>query len=204
MQSNISAHVARLERELDVELVDRSSGRLTAEGQVVVARARRILVELEALVTDVMAMGREVRGTVRVGMIGTTGRWLVPLLVAEMRKRFPGVQLTFADGTSTTLEPRLVSGQLDVAVITLPLPGEELSASPLFEEDLMLVVDRAHPLAVSHTDQEGHVLPLPVAALGEIELLLPLPGTALRDEIDAAVHMTGVELRPSLESTGCG
>ena len=42
VQSNVSAHVARLERELEVTLVDRSSGRLTEEGEVVVARARRM------------------------------------------------------------------------------------------------------------------------------------------------------------------
>ncbi len=202
VQSNISAHVARLERELAVELVDRSSGRLTAEGQVVVARARRILVELEALVTDVTAMGHEVKGTVRVGMIGTTGRWLVPLLVAALHDRFPGVQMTFADGTSTTLEPRLVSGQLDVAVVTLPLPGEELSASPLFEEDLMLVVETTDPWAQEYLGKDGDPRPVPVSLLGELELLLPLPGTALREEIDAAVHMTGVVLRPSLELDG--
>ena len=53
VQSNVSAHVARLERELDVTLVDRSSGRLTEEGEVVVARARRMLAELDALVSDV-------------------------------------------------------------------------------------------------------------------------------------------------------
>src|SRR5207302_4821535 len=46
VQSNVSAHVARLERELEVELVDRASGRLTEEGEVVVARARQMLAEL--------------------------------------------------------------------------------------------------------------------------------------------------------------
>ena len=82
VQSNVSAHVARLERELDVQLVDRASGRLTEEGEVVVARARRMMVELEAMVTDVRRLRQEVVGTVRVGMIGTTGRWLVPQLFA--------------------------------------------------------------------------------------------------------------------------
>ena len=48
VQSNVSAHVARLERELDVQLVDRASGRLTEEGEVVVARARQVMNELEA------------------------------------------------------------------------------------------------------------------------------------------------------------
>ena len=49
VQSNISAHVARLEKELGAPLIDRADGRLTEEGTVVVARARRILSELDAL-----------------------------------------------------------------------------------------------------------------------------------------------------------
>ena len=49
VQSNVSAHVARLERELEVPLVDRAAGRLTEEGEIVVARARRMLAELSAM-----------------------------------------------------------------------------------------------------------------------------------------------------------
>ena len=103
-----------------------------------------------------------------------------------------------ADGTSNTLEPRLVSGQLDLAVVTMPVPGDELSASPLFEEDLVLVVPADHPLAEGPPPRP----PLPVEALAGLELLLPLPGTALRDEIDAAVAPAGVVLRPSIELDG--
>jgi len=62
VQSNVSAHVARLERELDVVLVERSSGRLTAEGLVVVGRGRRMMGELEAMVSDVAAMREDVSG----------------------------------------------------------------------------------------------------------------------------------------------
>src|SRR6202042_1979737 len=51
VQSNVSAHVARLERELDVQLVDRASGGLTEEGEVVVARARQVMNELDAMVS---------------------------------------------------------------------------------------------------------------------------------------------------------
>jgi DNA-binding transcriptional LysR family regulator len=195
VQSNVSAHVARLERELSGTLVDRSTGRLTEEGEVVVARARRIMAEMEAMVSDVFAMRQEVRGSVRVGMIGTTGRWLVPVLFARLRERHPEVRMAVADGTSTTLEPGLASGQLDLAVVTLPVVGDELSASPLFEEDLVLVVPAGDPLA-------GRRGPLPLAALADLDLLLPMPGTALREEIDAAVRPEGVELRPSMELDG--
>jgi len=210
VQSNVSAHVARLERELDVVLVDRASGRLTEEGEVVVARARRMMDELDAMVYDVGAMRHDVSGTVRVGMIGTTGRWLVPQLFVKLQERHPRIRMTVADGTSATLEPRLVSGQLDLAVLTMPVSGDDLSASPLFDEDLVLVVPVDHPLAKRMplaTDGviEGEVearAPLPLTALADLELLLPLPGTALRDEIDAAMRPSGVLLRPSMELDG--
>ncbi len=168
VQSNVSAHVARLEKELGAPLVDRSAGQLTEEGEIVVARARRMLVEMSALVADVSAMRQEVVGTVRAGMIGTTGRWLVPRLFALLRDRHPRVQMTVADGTSANLEPRLINGQLDLAVVSLPVVGDELVATPLFEEDLMLVVPIDHPLASAPK-------PLPLAALTELELVLPAP-----------------------------
>jgi DNA-binding transcriptional LysR family regulator len=195
VQSNVSAHVARLERELEVQLVDRHAGRLTEEGEVVVARARRMMAEMDAMVADVVAMRHDVRGNVKLGMIGTTGRWLVPRLFARLRDRAPGVRLTVADGTNTTLEPQLASGQLDVAVVTMPVHNDELSASPLFDEDLVLVVPASHPLAALAD-------PLPLRALGELELLLPSPGTALREEIDAAAGEAGVVLRTSMELDG--
>ena len=128
MQSNISAHVARLERELGAPLIDRADGRLTEEGTVVVARARRILSELDALVSDVAACKDEVTGTVRVGMIGTTARWLVPRLMDMARKRHPKLRLVVVEGNTTGLEPQLASGQLDLAVLHLPVSGRDLVA----------------------------------------------------------------------------
>ena len=195
VQSNISAHVARLERELEVGLVDRPSGRLTEEGEVVVGRARRMMAELDAMVADVVAMRHEVRGTVRLGMIGTTGRWLTPRLFAQLRDSHPEVRLTVTDGTNTTLEPQLVSGQLDLAVVTMPVQSEELSTTPLFEEDLSLVAEADHPLVCAPG-------PLTLDALAGLPLILPAPGTALREELDAAAAARGVSLRPAMELDG--
>ena len=140
VQSNVSAHVARLERELDVQLVDRASGRLTEEGEVVVARARQVMNELEAMVSDVTALRQEVIGTVRLGMIGTTGRWLVPQLFDLLRVRHPHIHLNVAEGSSVQLEQQLASGQLDLAVVTFPLSGDEIMAAQLFDEDLVAVL----------------------------------------------------------------
>jgi DNA-binding transcriptional LysR family regulator len=195
VQSNVSAHVARLERELGAPMIDRSDGRLTEEGLAVVARARRVLSEIDALVADVAACKDEVAGTVRVGMIGTTARWLVPRLMDAARQRHPKLRLVVVEGNTTGLEPQLAAGQLDLAVLNLPVPGRDLVARPLFEEDLMLVVTDEHPIA--HANRR-----LTVEDLAELELLLPLPGTAFRDELDAAVRPLGITLLPAAEIDG--
>jgi DNA-binding transcriptional LysR family regulator len=195
VQSNISAHVARLERELGSTLVDRSAGRLTAEGEVVVARAYRVMGELDALRADVGALREAVAGNVRMGMIGTTARWLVPVLLAELAERHPRLHLVVADGTTLGLEPQLAAGRFDLAVLTFPVPGRDLVVELLFEEDIVMVVPvEDDPLAGDER--------LELADLERFELLLPAPGTPFRGEIDAAVKPAGVRLRPRAELDG--
>lgn len=194
VQSNVSAHIARLEKELGATLVDRSAGRLTDEGEAVVNRARRIEAELEAIRSDVASMRHDVTGRVRVGIIGTTARWLVLRLLDEMERRHPNVALEIVDATSTSLEPQLVNGRLALAVVNLPLPSSDITTTPLFDEDLLLFVPAGSALA-----DAGEV---DVTQLAEVELLLPPQGTSFRDQLDQCATEAGVELRPRAELDG--
>lgn len=197
VQSNVSAHIRRLEKELGATLVDRSAGRLTEEGQAVVDRARRIEAELESIVADVASMRHDVTGRVRVGIIGTTARWLVPRLLGEMGRLHPGVALEIVDATSTSLEPQLVNGRLDLAVVNLPLPAPELTTTPLFDEDLLLFVPRDSPLADQWAGQE-----VDLAELGDLFLFLPPRGTSFRDLLDDAAVRADVTLVARAELDG--
>ncbi len=194
VQSNVSSHIANLEKELSVPLVDRAAGRLTAEGVAVVERARRVQGELAAMISDVGALRSDVRGRVHLGVLGTTGRWLVPRLVTGLAEVHPGIALIVAEGTSATLEPQLVAGALDLALLTLPVPSPDLLAEPLFDEELLLVAPTSSPLAgrtrISVTDLDG------------VELLLPAPGTNLRRELDQVAAETGITLRVKAELDG--
>jgi len=194
VQSNVSAHVARLEKELGVTLVDRQAGRLTLEGAIVASRAQRIRGELDGVVADLAALRDEIVGTVRLGVIGTTARWLVPRLLAAVKQKHPGVRLVVVDATSASLEPRLLSGSLDLAVVNLPVPGRDLSSEGLFAEDLVLVVPPGHPLA--------HRAHLDLPDLASLELIVPPPGTVFRAELDAAAATAGFILRPLAEVDG--
>lgn len=194
VQSNVSAHIRRLEREVGAVLVDRQAGRLTEEGEIVADRARRIRAELDALVADVAALKHVVTGHVRAGIIGTTARWLVPPLLDWMGERYPDVEIEIIDATSTSLEPQLESGRLDLALVNLPLPSQVLVIETIFEEDLLLFVPHDHPVAAAER--------VPITALTELPLLLPPRGTGFRDQLDAAVANHDVTLRSRAELDG--
>ena len=92
VQSNISAHLSRLEKELGSSLIDRASGELTDEGEMVLARAKRILHEVEDIDTDIHSLGDSVSGDCRIGTLGTTARWLMPPLLNSLTRHHPGVR----------------------------------------------------------------------------------------------------------------
>ncbi|MGA7835414.1 MAG: LysR family transcriptional regulator, partial [Acidimicrobiales bacterium] len=138
VQSNISNRIARLEAELGTELVNRATGTLTESGVIVVDRARRILIELRAIASDVSELNAEVRGQVTLGMIGSAGRWIVPLLLENVRQRYAHINLRISEGTNSALEPRVVNGQLDLAVLAWPVMADELTEVDLFTEDLVV------------------------------------------------------------------
>jgi len=194
VQSNVSGHIARLERELGVVLVDRQRGGLTDEGLLVVEKARRVLHELDDISAEMASRGDEVRGDTRLGVIGTTARWLLPQLLTQLAKQHPGVHVTVHEGNTTNLLPRLLAQQLDAIIVHLPVGDLEVTVEPLFAEDLVLLVHSRHHLAARDT--------IPLAELAGEPLMLPPVGAALRRAIDRAAASVGVELDAQVEIDG--
>jgi LysR family hydrogen peroxide-inducible transcriptional activator len=194
VQSNVSTHVAHLERELGVSLIDRPLGRPTLEGELVLARARRIQRELEGITADLSALEDEVQGAARLGVIGTTARWLVPQLLPAVREVHPRIRAMVIEASTTSLVPQLVSGQLDLAILNLPVDDPEVETVPLFDEDLVLLTTLDHPLAALDEVR--------LEDLASHPLLLPPPGTALRDDLDAEAARRGVHLIALAEIDG--
>lgn len=194
VQSNISAHVARLEKDLGVTLIDRASNKPTDEGQVVLQRARRIEAEFEALDSDVSELKDVISGSVHLGVIGTTARWLVPPLLADLKADHPEVSVIVLDATTTSMVLNLLSGTVDMAVVNLPLDEPELTVEMLFSEDRVLIAPAGHPLFERTS--------VTLAELSEHELLLEAPGTAFRDELDRAATEAGVSLKAQAEFDG--
>ena len=128
VQSNVSGHIARLERELGTQLVDRAHGGLTDDGVRVVERARRILRELDDISADVAPVDGHVAGDVRLGMLGTTARWLLPQLLSSLADEHPHVRVIVSEGSTSVLIPGLLTGRFNAAVVHLPVDDPELVA----------------------------------------------------------------------------
>ncbi len=194
VQSNISTHIAHLERELGAPLVDRRSGELTPEGKIALQRARHVQQELDALRDDVAALGAEVVGSVRLGCIGTVARWLIPLVLENLSAAHPKVRVVVVDATTSSLVPQLIAGDIDLAVLSIPTLDNDLVDEALFEEDRIVIAPDQHPLA--------QLTRVSIADVAAYELLLGPPGTAFRDELDAEATRAGVVLRPQAEVDG--
>jgi DNA-binding transcriptional LysR family regulator len=194
VQSNVSGHVAKLERELGVSLVDRTNGVLTDEGVRVVERARRVLHEIDDIAADIASLDDDISGDARIGVIGTTARWLMPQLLGAIERKHPRVHPIISEGSTTTIVPGVVSGQLNAAIIHLPIDDPELVVEPLFAEDLLLLVHSTHQLAGRES--------MSLAELEDVPLLLPPKGAALRRVLDRAADGVNVTLRAQAEIDG--
>ena len=150
---------------------------------------------MEALSSDVASMTSQVTGGVHLGMIGTTGRWLTPMLLDDLAERHPGIAPVVVEATTSTLMPQLLTGQIDLSVVNLPMRDPDLTVRPLFDEDLVAIVPTGHPLATNGPE-------VTLAELAEHELLLGPKGSILRDEVDAAAATAGVELRSMAQIDG--
>lgn len=194
VQSNVSGHIAKMERELGVTLVDRSHGALTEHGVRVVERARRVLHEIDDIVADMASLDAEPAGEARIGVIGTTARWLMPQWMREISNVHPLVRLIIQEGSTTSLIPSVLSGELNAAVVHLPVDDPELVIEPLFAEDLVLIAHVDNPLAVHDT--------LSIRDLDEVPLLLPPRATALRRVLERSAAAADISLRAQAEIDG--
>jgi len=196
VQSNVSEHVRQLESDLGVQLLvrDRRGAIPTEFGVRVLARARAIRSELDALRRDLsMLQGLQV-GHATLGVVGTVSPWLVPPLVAEIARVAPGVSLRLTEGASERLAMEVAERELAFAVVTEPVSDTRLVVEHLRDEALVGILPEG--LALNGTE------PVPLSAFADHALILPPVGNPLRDEVDVAATSAHLTFRVPVEVEG--
>jgi DNA-binding transcriptional LysR family regulator len=149
-QSALSQQVARLERELGVELLRRTTRRVevTEAGRLVLARARSALAEADGVRADLDALQGLVRGTLRLGGVPPVGPVHPASLVADFTRAHPGVAITVREDAAFTLLDQLRHGALDLVMALVdPDALDALEGVRLLDEELVLIAAPDHPLA---------------------------------------------------------
>lgn len=152
-QPSLSQQVRKLEEELGEPLFerDRRRTRLTPSGERFVVRAARILDELAEAGREARETRDVARGTVTVGALPTIAPYLLPDVVRDFTKNFPGVQLVIHEETSAALAQLAAAHEIDFAIASLPAPGNQFEVTHLFDEELLLAIPRGHPLEEKRT-----------------------------------------------------
>ena len=195
-QPTLSTQVKKLETELGAELLERTPRAvlLTAVGEQVVAHARVVLSEADAI-RGVARHAHDPRaGELRLGAFPTIAPYLFPHIVPTLRARLPDLALLLAEEKSAVLVEQLRTGRLDAAVLALPVDDDTLHTEVLFREDFVLAVPTTHPLA------EGDE-PLGTDVLAGERVLLLTEGHCLRDQALAICQLAGVEERDGFRAT---
>ncbi|WP_081688954.1 LysR substrate-binding domain-containing protein [Inquilinus limosus] len=175
-QPSLSAQVQALEEMLGGPLFERSKRRiiLTPLGEAVVARARRILAETQDLLLAARDQAAPLAGDFRLGVIPTLGPYLLPRLMRMLRRNFPDLRLYLREDLTDRLVERLRRGELEAALLALPIEDPKLEALPVFDEPFLLAVPSGHRLARANRVTPGDLA-------GE-HLLLLEDGHCLRDQ----------------------
>ena len=148
-QPALSAQVAALEGALGVRLFerDRRGVRLTAAGEEVVGRARRVLLESGDLVTAATAHRDPLAGRLRIGVIPTIAPYLLPQVAPGLRVAFPRATFVWSEDKTEVLLEQLRRGELDAALLA-HVPGVEAFAQARLGEDrFVLAMPAGHELA---------------------------------------------------------
>ncbi len=148
-QPSISAAVAALEHELGTPLFhrDRAEVTLTGAGEVFLPWARQVLADCEAGVDAVKDLLGLRRGRLTLGATPSLTTNLLPPVLADFHATHPGVEITVHEAGSGDLVDRLGKGEMDLAVVILPVDRPWVECQPLMDEELVLAVEASHPLA---------------------------------------------------------
>jgi len=140
-QSALSRHVRLLEHELGGALLERGARgvAVTEAGKVLLARGRWLLGAFDDIKAEVLTENREPSGTVRLGAPSSLADILYAPLAQLFAERFPKVQLELSDGLTEEMTDRLLRAELDLAIVTAPLPNDHLDYEVLVVEQVFLI-----------------------------------------------------------------
>jgi DNA-binding transcriptional LysR family regulator len=168
-QSAVSQNIQALEKTLGVQLFVRHgrSIQLSEAGQALLPMAQTALENTRQIVETMNSLQAQMVGELEVGCSTTSGKYLLPSLMASFRQAHPAVRVSINILSRQTVIDRLLDERLGLGVVSKQIEGRQLEYQPFFEDRIVLIVSHDHPWA-----RYGHALP---ADIPEQPLILREP-----------------------------
>jgi LysR family hydrogen peroxide-inducible transcriptional activator len=192
-QPALSLQMKALEDALAAPLVERSARqvRLTRLGEAFAIRARDILRSVDELEDLARSHTNPLAGRFRIGVIPTVAPYLLPAVIKELSRKYPGLDLHPREAVTQKLIDDLVEARLDAAILALPVSEPALSEIPLFDEEFLLV---------RPGEDAGKPAPRP-EALRDMRLLLLEEGHCFRDQALSYCQLSPTVARDMMEGS---
>ncbi|HEB85594.1 MAG TPA: LysR family transcriptional regulator [Gammaproteobacteria bacterium] len=193
-QPAVSKRIAALESELDTALFDRIGRQisLTESGQMLLPRARHILLEIEDSRRILRNLSGHVGGCLKIGTSHHIGLHHLPAVLQQFTVRYPAVELDLHFMKSEEACKAIHHGDLELGVITLPLkPDADLHMQKLWPDPMAVVVGETHPLYTCALIETEHLLTYPA--------ILPERGTYTRELIERSMTGGASENMPEIK-----
>ncbi len=194
-QSTLSAAIQELEEALGVTLFDRTrrSVALTGIGAEIAERARAILKDAEDLVDVALSAQDPLSGPLRLGVIPTIGPFLLPLILPLLRQAAPGLKVYLREEQTAPLLARLDAGQLDAAILALPVPLDDAESEDIALDPFYVVCPKSHRLASLTTVRPDD--------MATEDLLLLEDGHCMREHALTSCQLEGARRNVALQGT---
>jgi LysR family hydrogen peroxide-inducible transcriptional activator len=145
-QPTLSGQIKKLEDDLGVTIFERTnrSVEITPVGEAIVAHARQMMEQADAIEQLARAHQDPLAGPVRIGAIPTISPYLMPLILIPLKKQIPQMKLVLSEEITDTLLERLRNHEIDAALLATPVEEQEFESMSLFDEPFWIAYPRKH------------------------------------------------------------
>ncbi|WP_150049676.1 MULTISPECIES: LysR substrate-binding domain-containing protein [Methylomonas] len=196
-QPTLSTQIKKMEDDLGVQIFERSNKKvlLTEAGSLIVESARRILREVDHIKELAENVQDPYAGNLRIGAFPTLSTYVFPGLVPLIRETLPRIRLILVEEKTEALMHKLKNGDIDMALLALPIADDFLQHEELFEDEFLLAVATDHELAKASQVQLSDLA-------GQKHMLLLEEGHCLRGHALKICRLHGVEEYQDVRATG--
>lgn len=147
-QPALSKTIQKLEQELSVTLIDRSSRRieLTNEGKLLYQKSKEILVKVHSIPEHLNEISQEIIGEVKVGIPQIIGSVFFPQVAYQFLESYPKVTIKTEEHGGVIVENLVTQGDLDIGFVVLPA-ANTLDAELIYQDKFVVCVSSKHPLS---------------------------------------------------------